>query len=635
MIYTLSKTKILSWLFLISAIFVAKTLADTGTLPSILIDTWSNDVSVQWYYTNSSWQICVQSGYFSQYSNCWGVNSWIVTNNSNSGSTQNTSWTVNSWSNSNILVNSWANNTSWTTPNFDIQVNSWNLLSEFGQALAWMYSNWITTFSNEKDYLPDAFLTREQASKLIWKAYQALWYPDVSKNSSCVFKDSVSVTPVLLSNVQNACKRWLFKWNAQWNFLPSNTISKAEIMVVLIRMFEWKNSDETTKPRRSVYFRKWYAIGITNQNNWSWFEALISRREVAIFLYRLKNIVSNEKLKTISLNTISQIKAETVVSMSWNVDKDTLIENLSAIANNANAINDPELGAAIGWMYDNWLTSFNSITEYKPFEIVSRLQSAKILSIFTQIFNLNATMSWFVWNECIFTDLSQTTSGFKQYVENICKMWLLKWTKWKFNPEWNLLKSQFIVALMRLFEWKSLDETATPWWKNYFQKAQELGIVWPADIITFENPVTRYEMALFLYRFKVKYQMIKNLNTNRIPNEVISMIDWTIATWTNWLLEANVYLDTNLLKDWNFEIWYIDIMWNRYKIAKTDLVKYFTNSFVWYGDVFNMQTEAKIWTVSFIVNNGYVIESSVRLTNSSYSVQPIEWVNTYYKIKQL
>ena len=627
-----TKTKsILIWTLFIFWILITKVFAQsTWNLPEIVIDTGTNDILIEWYTTNASGEIILESWYYSPY-----VNSWIVQNSTWSSSSWTINWTVTTGSesiNSGVNLNTWATNTG-TTPNIDIVVNSWNMLSEFGQALAWMYANWITTWWTEKEYMPDEFLTREQASKLIWKTYQVLWYSDITKNQNCNFKDSNTFTPVLSSHVQNACKRWLFKWDADWNFWPVNNISKAGIMAVLIRMLEWKISDENTTPRRNVYYKKWYAIWITNQSYSTGFENSITRREIAIFLYRLKNIVTNEKLKTISLNTISQIKPD-VVNPIWTGERNEIIENLSAIANNVNAINDPELQAAIGRMYDNWLTSFNSITEYKPFDVVLRLQAAKVLSIFSQLFNLSQTW-WFVWNECTFSDLWNVSSEFKVYIENACKIWLLKWSNWKFNPEWTLYKSQFVVSLIRLFEWKSLDETTTPRRKNYFWKAQEIWIVWPADVITFDSPITRYELALYLYRFKVKYQMMNNLNNNRIPNEVITTVPWTIITWTSWLPEANVYLDTNLLKDWNFEIWYIEIIWTRYKIVKTDTVKYFTNSFVRYWDVFNMESDTKVWTVSFIINNNYVIESSVRLPTSSYKISPIEWINTYYKINQL
>jgi hypothetical protein len=85
-------------------------------------------------------------------------------------------------------------------------------------------------------------------------------------------------------------------------------------------------------------------------------------------------------------------------------------------------------------------------------------------------------------------------------------------------------KSEFIAVMIRLLDGKKLDETVTPRWENYFQRAQDLGIVAPADLVTFDNPITRYEVALFLYRFNVRYEMLQNINTNKIQNEIISTV---------------------------------------------------------------------------------------------------------------
>jgi len=78
--------------------------------------------------------------------------------------------------------------------------------------------------------------------------------------------------------------------------------------------------------------------------------------------------------------------------------------------------------------------------------------------------------------------------------------------------------------VIRLFEGKKLDETTSPRWTNYFEKAQEIGMIGPADAVTFENPITRYEVALFLYRFKVKYQILQNMNNNTIINQIVSTV---------------------------------------------------------------------------------------------------------------
>jgi hypothetical protein len=78
--------------------------------------------------------------------------------------------------------------------------------------------------------------------------------------------------------------------------------------------------------------------------------------------------------------------------------------------------------------------------------------------------------------------------------------------------------------MIRLFENKKLDETQTPRWTKYFEEAESMGMVNPSDAITFDNTITRYEVALSLYRFKVKYQITQNLNSDTIENQVISTV---------------------------------------------------------------------------------------------------------------
>lgn len=155
-------------------------------------------------------------------------------------------------------------------------------------------------------------------------------------------------------------------------------------------------------------------------------------------------------------------------------------------------------------------------------------------------------------------------------------------------------KAQFITAMVRMFEGKRLDETANPRRTNYFQKAQDMGIVSPADLVTFENTITRYEVALFLYRFKVKYQMLQNVNNTGVQNEVISTVPGTITTGLNNSKQANVYVDMNLLENGNFELGYIEVFGARYKIIKSNTEKYFSNNFVRYGDVYSLDTDKKI-----------------------------------------
>ena len=161
-------------------------------------------------------------------------------------------------------------------------------------------------------------------------------------------------------------------------------------------------------------------------------------------------------------------------------------------------------------------------------------------------------------------------------------------------------------------------------------------MVAPWDALTFDTPVSRYEVALFLYKFNIKYKMLNNLNNNRLMDEVISTVNGSIGTWDNWKTKANVYIDTNLLKNWGFDAWYIELFGTRYKIVKDSEESYFTDNFVRYGKIFDMVTDEELWTINFVVSNGYVIEATARFTNDkNYKISWVEGTNAYYKIEEL
>ncbi|MDD3049386.1 MAG: hypothetical protein PHQ89_05400 [Bacilli bacterium] len=72
--------------------------------------------------------------------------------------------------------------------------------------------------------------------------------------------------------------------------------------------------------------------------------------------------------------------------------------------------------------------------------------------------------------------------------------------------------------------------------------------------------------------------------------------------------ESRVYVDMNLLNNGNFDIGYIEMFGQRYKIVKSSTEKYFTNNFVRYGDLFTLDTEEKVGTTSFIISSLSLVE---------------------------
>ena len=502
--------------------------------------------------------------------------------------------------------------------------------TEFQQALNWMYDNELTKYDNEIDYRPDDGLTREEAAKIIGQAFIAFGYTQSTKNTLCTFSDANTINPTLVDFVTNACKRGIFKGTTDNKFFPTQKLTRPQAMALLVRIFEGKVSNESKIPRWGEYYIKGQALGLTTLNNQTSFDTNITRREMAIYIYRFRNIVSNETIKLMMLNKLNGIIA---TGQSINSG---ILDSFSSLADSININNDPELLESIRWMNDNGLTNFKTIAEYRAFEILNREQAAKIISLFANIYSFGEDSSGALPSECIFKDISDADWSLMTYVEKACQLGIMKWSNGYFTPKGTINKSQFIAAIIRLFEGKKLDETTIPRRKKYFEKAQDMGMIGPADAVTFENPITRYEVALFLYRFKVKYQILQNINSETIQNQIVSTVPWSITTGINNMPESNVYVDLNLLQNGNFDVWYIEIFGQRYKVVKSNTKIYFTNNFERYGNIFSLDKDEKIWTTKFLISNLAILDGNIRFDtwNVTYIISPIGNTKAYYKIQQ-
>jgi len=566
------------------------TSGDNETLPEIVIDPNTKTIFVSWY-----------------------VDTWAST------------WDIDTW---NQNTNTWTTIDTWNTSLFTWDTNI-DPQDEFANALARMYKNWLTMYNTTWEYRMYDLLTREEAAKMVWQAYKIFgWDENLVKNTSCTFNDSNLFNPTLAPYISNVCKRWLFQW-ANWNYLPHESLSKAQAMAVLIRMIEWKMSYELQTPRREQYYIKWKIIWLTNIENINEFDHDVTRYEIALMIYRMRTIMENSQMKTLALNAMSWISQST-----WTIDSQTVKDNLSTLVWEIDTSSDPELAEAIYRMADNWLTIYKTVADYKPFETLTRAWAAKVFDKFSDMIGL-WTNQEYLPNECNFTDIWDLDEETQKHITNVCKKWLIKWWNNLFNPNSDTNKSTFIVALIRMFEWKSLDETVSPRRKNYFDKAQELWLVTAADTTTFDTPISRYEVALFLYRFNVRYKLLNNLNNNKISDDIINTVEWSTVT-LNWKQNANIYINTSILKQWTLDLGYVEIFGTRYKIVKTqEKIESSVNGFIWYWDIFDIVTDEKLWTINFMVQNSTVIEWTLRYTDKTYKISPVEWTSAYYKITEI
>ena len=224
-----------------------------------------------------------------------------------------------------------------------------------------MYANGLTKYDTLSGYRPQDPVLREESAKIIAQAYRILGYPQGSKNSQCNFSDEKSF---------DSCKWGIFK-GSNGQFLPHKTLSKAESLTVLMRIFEGNSSSENFTPRWTMYFVKAKAIGLTKEGNVNSLDRPTSREELALLIYRFKNLILNKdqnssaksQLNNVNQNPTSFLQnylTGSTTTGSASVAKDTpstnpllnLLSGGNDSSSSLSILNNPEITEAMHRMKD-------------------------------------------------------------------------------------------------------------------------------------------------------------------------------------------------------------------------------------------------------------------------------------------
>ena len=594
--------------------------------------------------------------------------------------TWDTTWTwseIDSWS----TIWSWAEINSWTT---ETEVTTWNarilweninaeLLTwyEFDRALYRMYMNWLTKYNNSDEFRPYDNLTREESAKMIGQLYSVLWFPKEDKWFNCNFVDTNMFDPTLAEHIYNVCRRWIFRWNDKTQqYMPHDNLTKGQLLAVLLRIFEWKMSDESGQPRWIEYYVKALTLSMTNEINLAKFDQPVSRWEASLLIFRFKNMVIDEdqyklylaRLTNLEwdndayLKQIEELKLQReasqtpndsesnidtsnpdsnwITAWTWDQTWDTAWNNVSLdiIAWNETLTDTPEFMESINWMYDNGMTSYNTTESFMPYQTITRAQVAKMLDKFATATNLTTVRNF--WN-CEFSDVDPQ-SEFKESITKVCQYGIMAGSNDKFSPDQTVTKAEFVAMLIRLFDWTTLDESLNPRWTAYYKRAIEIWLISAQDTVTFTSEITRYEVATYLYRLKVRLTMYNNLNSSQLSDEIIKTLDETQSTNEEWKITTKVYVDILALNNSAFTDWYVELLWERYRIKKanTDSYNVWTNSFVWYWTLYNIESWDSIGSISFILTNGALVEWTIRINKIPYYLQKDSNTTTYYNLTQ-
>ena len=603
----------------------------------------------------------------------WATQTWATVWTWTEVSTWSTVWT---WSE----ASSWAIAETWATANTWTTINTWRVFGEnveaelltwdeFDRALYRMYKNWLTKYDNSDEFRPYDNLTREESAKMIGQLYSVLWFSKEDKWFNCSFVDTNMFDPTLAEHIYNVCRRWIFRWNDKTQqYMPHDNLTKGQLLAVLLRIFEWKMSNESAQPRWIEYYVKALALGMTNEMNLSKFDQPVSRREASLLIFRFKNMIIDgeqynlylARLNNLQWDNDTYLKQIEELKLKWNESKTTkdselkiddsnpdsneIISwtwdnsattwsnvSLAIIAWNEKLTDSSEFMESINWMYDNGMTSYNTTESFMPYQTITRAQVAKMLDKFATATNLTTVRNQ--WN-CEFSDVDPQ-SEFKDSITKVCQYGVMAGSNDKFSPDQIVTKAEFVAMLIRLFDWAKLDESLNPRWTEYYKRAIEIWLISAQDTVSFTSEIARYDVATYLYRLKVRLTMYNNLNSTQLSDEIVKTLSETMTTWDDWRINVKVYVDILALNNSAFTDGYVELLWERYRVKRSELDSYnvWTNSFVRYGKLYDLENDEQIGSISFILTNWVLVEWSIR-TNESYYLQKDPNTTTYYNLTQ-
>lgn len=541
-------------------------------------------------------------------------------------------WVVATWS-----VTTWTIVATWTRlPAESVPIwltTSWPLApfsadTEFISALSWFYTNGLTQYSSVSGYEPMDWLTRQQAAKFFAVFAQKIIGRQITTSTSCVFTDT-GFDSTLKQHVIDACALGIMV-GKDGIFRPNDQISKAEFTVALVRMVLGKKFDESTTPWWLVYYTQARDLWLTKEQNANAFDWKISRYEAALLLYRSVSKVNSLSAQPAPSEITWNITTGTSLVTGTNASGSTATTGLIAdVPLVASLTSDPVLQEAIFRLHDIGVTKYTDINDFRPFDSIQRQEAAKMFLTFryaigSQIISPNATTGG-----CEFGDLESSDQTLVPYINQACTIGILKWSNGIYQPFNELTRAQAISILLRITDGYQ-DESGSIWWQKYYDRALQLGMISPSSPEIFEKPISRYEVAVLLYKSKIQKDILSNLNNNFEKNKFIFTMSSTGALVTTGNLTGLASINTYLLESNPNGTYVVDLFWTQYKILKTVTQKYLETDYVWYGKMLLLDESKEIWTIALTLSDGiiisgimrpYVVESATYLINPS-SQQP-------------
>jgi hypothetical protein len=188
-------------------------------------------------------------------------------------------------------------------------------------------------------------------------------------------------------------------------------------------------------------------------------------------------------------------KSDAVVALS------TFMSKLNKYSDAGSVVWWDELSMAIQFLYNNWLTKYGEKSTFRPDALITREQAAKFLVVYAE------KVKWVTIDHdktYVFADINDWDPTLKDYVLKSYQMWIFNGYGSVFKPHRNLTKWWALAVLLRVYLEDWLNEYTYPRYKAYYNKALEMWLTTDQNIRSWDNDITRGELALFIYRISQK-----------------------------------------------------------------------------------------------------------------------------------
>lgn len=152
------------------------------------------------------------------------------------------------------------------------------------------------------------------------------------------------------------------------------------------------------------------------------------------------------------------------------------------------------------YLQKNDFTATEWLDEFSGDTVITRATSTPFLARYGFLNKLSEKTTV---EDCTFPDVNSKSEELQKTIIVSCAYDLLRWSNGNFIPDRTLTKDELLTVLVRTKTW-FLDETATPWFKNYFDRAVSNGLVDDTTSINeFSGPVTKTNIGEWLYRLSL------------------------------------------------------------------------------------------------------------------------------------